>query len=150
MSDNVVVNGVVYDHSSCRTRIDGLTETRIEEITYSHGIEGEAMLFGTNVQPQSRTRGQYKPGEVSVTVSLACWIDLTNRLGDGFGEKEMLWTIEYQAAGQQFVKDTLKACKIRKVDRSSSKGGEATVVKFTMSTMLFLENGKALFQGAVK
>lgn len=137
------INGAAFDHSSSRIRLGGVIEKRVDDLTYAHGMEGVNKQFGTSVQPISRTRGQYKPDAVSITLHLEAWNDLRTRLGAGY--LEAVWDLiaEYKESGAAFVKDTLKGCKITKVEKGSSQGGDHAVVKLTLDCMYVLENGVA-------
>lgn len=135
------INWVAYDHSSCAIRLDGIIEKRVDDISYSHGVEGINKQYGTSRQPISRTRGQYVPGEVSVTLHLSAWNELRARFGTAFMEKVFDVIVEYKEDGEAFVKDTLKGCKITNVNKSSSPGGDHVVVELTLDCMYVLENG---------
>lgn len=137
------INGVAYDHSSCRIRVDGLPERRVDDLSYAHGMNGVNKLHGTSVQPIARTRGQYVPDAPSITLHREAWHELRTRFGAGYMERVFDIIVEYQEAGQGFVKDTIKGCKITKVENTTSQGGAALVTKLTLDCMYVLENGVA-------
>jgi hypothetical protein len=137
------INGVAYDHSSCRIRLGGVIEKRIDKIDWGHGMEGMKKQHGTSVQPISRTRGKYKVDEVKFTMQLAAWHEFRGRLGDGFLEKVFDITVEKSEDGIGFSKDTIKGCKIQHVPKASSEGGDHDVVEVTCDAMYVLEAGIA-------
>jgi len=137
------INGVAYDHSSCAVRIDGIIEKRVDSLNYGHGVEGINKQYGTSRQPISRTRGQYRPDEVTLVLHLAAWNELRARWGAGFMEKVFDVISEYKEDGEAFVKDTIKGCKIQHVGKETSQGGEHVTVELTLDCMYVLENGIA-------
>ena len=139
--DNPNINGVEYDHSSCRIRIDSIVETRVKEITYGATRDGATYLYGTSRQPMGQTFGQYKPKEVTMTLYRAAWDALVDRFGEELLTKRFPVTVERSEAGAPFRKDTVAGCRIKDHEDSSSEGGEASATKVVMECFYVLPNG---------
>ena len=140
-TDNPNINGVEYDHSSCRFRIDGVVETRVKDINYGASREGAQYIHGTSFQPLAETRGQYKPKEVSLTLYRAAWDALVDRFGTQLMAKRFPITVERAEAGMPFRKDSIVGCRIKDHEDSSAEGGEAAVTKVTLTCLYVLPNG---------
>jgi hypothetical protein len=140
-TDNPNINGVEFDHSSCRFRIDGTVEARVKEITYGASVDGAQQIHGTSFQPIGETRGQYNPKEVTLTLYRAAWDALVDRFGTSLLKKRFLITVERSEDGQPFRKDSIVGCRIKDHEDSSSEGGEAAVVKIAMTCFYVLPNG---------
>jgi hypothetical protein len=139
------INGREYDHSSCRVRmgIVPLPQDGVKSISYSHGREGEAYVHGTSAVPLARTRGQYKPGDISLEMYKSQWDQFRTLFGPAFLDRSFEMTVETQEIpGPGFQMDLLRGCKIKNVEKGTSEGGEAAVVKLTLSCMLVIENGQ--------
>lgn len=137
------INGREYDHSSHRIRILGVAWPGVESINYAHGRDGSAYVHGTSSTPVARTRGQYKPDDVSIEMAKSQWDQLRTLLG-AIGWMERVFDVIVEAEeipGPGVSVDTLKSCKIKKVDHSSGAGGAASMVKLTIECMMVLESG---------
>jgi hypothetical protein len=139
--DNPNINGVEYDHTSCRFRIDGIVETRVKEITYGATRDGAQYVYGTSYQPLSQTRGQYKPKEVSLTLYHAAWLDVVARFREQLLMKRFPIIVERSEIGAPFSKDTIVGCRIKDHETSSAEGGEPATTKVMLECFYVLVNG---------
>lgn len=147
-AETINYNGVELDHACCTIRIGGIAVTGIKSISFSHGRDGEKLIYGTSTQPIARTRGQYKPEDVSIEFYRSAFTDLLKRTGDGWMEKTNDIVIEAvdPASGSSFI-DKIKAFKPKKNDFSSQEGGDPHMKKLNGSCMLIVENGTLPMNG---
>jgi hypothetical protein len=140
------VRGRKYDFSSIEFAViaDGQAAQIFIECTaidYDDTVE-ESLMYGTNPAPIGRTRGQYNPGEATVTVSKQTEAVLVDQLGDGYMEAEIDITIKYADTGLPLVVDTLERCRIVGLAQSHSSGTDALVTAIKMKPLSVLRNGK--------
>lgn len=138
MSTNPLINGVVYDHSSIEINIKGVRFLQCTEIEYSDTLE-PGKLRGAAAKVLATTRGEYS-AEGSFSLSKQDGQQLISDLGQGFKAKSFPVTLNYAEAGMDFITDTLRGCRITKVEASSS-GTDATMLKFSIHIMNILWNG---------
>lgn len=143
------VRGRKYDFSSIEfaVLVDGQAAQIFIECTgidYDDSVE-EALMYGTNPAPIGRTRGQYQPGEVTVTVSKQTEAVLIDQLGDGYMEKEIDITVKYSDTGLPLVVDTLEKCRMVNAANSHASGPEPLVSALKFKPLTVLRNGKTPF-----
>lgn len=140
------VRGRKYDFASIEFAVivDGQAAQIFIEcsgIDYDDTVE-EALMYGTDPAPLGRTRGQYQPGEVTVTVSKQTEAVLIDQLGDGFFEKEVNITIKYSDTGLPLVVDTLERCRLVGAAQSHASGPDPLVSALKFKPLTVLRNGK--------
>jgi len=143
------VRGRKYDFSSIEFAVvrEGQAAQIFIEATgidYDDTVE-ESLVYGTNPAPVGRTRGQYNPGEVTVTVSKQTEAVLVDQIGDGFMEAEFDITIKYADTGLPLIVDTLERCRIVGLAQAHASGPEALVTELKMKPLTVLRNGKTPF-----
>lgn len=140
------VRGRKYDFSSIEFAViaDGQAAQLFIECTaidYDDTIE-ESLMYGTDPAPLGRTRGQYTPGEVSVTVSKQTEAVLIDQFGDGYYEREVDITVKYADTGLPLVVDTLEKCRLVGAAQGHASGPDALVTVLKFKPMTILRNGK--------
>lgn len=140
------VRGRKYDFSSIELAViaQGQAAQLFIECTgidYDDTIE-EALMYGTDPAPVGRTRGQYNPGEVTLTVSKQTEAVLVDQLGDGYMEAEIDITVKYADNGLPLVVDTLEKCRIVGAAQSHASGPEALMTALKLKPLTILRNGK--------
>lgn len=149
-AETIDYNGVTYDHTSLTIRKGGIIVDGVKSINWSQSREGEKFGYGTSVQPTRRTRGQLKPGEVSLEFYKDEYLaKVVDRLGDGFMDVVEDIVIEGTSGGASFI-DTIRAFRQTKDDKSSAEGGDILMDKITGSCMYVLVNGKLPMKGMIK
>lgn len=141
------VNGKEYDHSSCRVYVGSTQRKGIKSISYGQGRDGEQYIYGTSRQPIARTKGMYKPKEVSATYYRSEWEEIRRALGAGFLDKVHDITIQRAEPGMPSVTDLIKGAQIKDDDHDSQEGGNAHEVKVVYTCMYVLEGGLAPIAG---
>jgi hypothetical protein len=141
------VRGRRYGHSSIEIAVvlpGGAAEIFVEVagVDYDDTLE-EALVYGTNPAPLGRTRGQYNPGEASLSMTKQNADVLVDRLGDGFMEAEINVVVKYSDVGLPVVTDTLELCRIVGLAQSSAAGPEAVMTEVKLKPMTILRNGHA-------
>ena len=140
------VRGRKYDFSSIELAViaQGQAAQLFIECTgidYDDTIE-EALMYGIDPAPVGRTRGQYNPGEVTLTVSKQTEAVLVDQLGDGYMEAEIDITVKYADNGLPLVVDTLEKCRIVGAAQSHASGPEALMTALKLKPLTILRNGK--------
>ena len=140
------VRGRKYDFSSIEfavIRQGQAAQIFIEctAIDYDDTLE-EALLYGTDPAPLGRTRGQYNPGEATITVSKQTEAVLIDQLGDGYFEAVMDITIKYSDTGLPLVVDTLEQCRLVGAAQGHASGTDPLVTPLKFKPMAVLRNGK--------
>lgn len=140
------VRGRRYDHSSIEISIAaperaGEVFVEVSDIAYDDTIE-EAFVYGTNPAPVGRTRGQYNPGEVTLTMTKQSADVLFDRLGDGYFEKEALIVVKYSDIGLPVTTDTLERCRLIGAPQSSTAGPDPTTTEVKFRPMAVIRNGR--------
>lgn len=138
------INGVRHDHSSVEIVVDGVIFTGVKDVSWKHGLTpGE--VSGNSPNVTGRTRGKYK-AEGSLTLyeaesaALIAALDAKGTaLGMGFMEVPFDVVATRAENFMPPVTSKLSACRITDVDHSSSEGGEAIVVKYSLHIMLIQE-----------
>lgn len=110
-------------------------------IDYDDTVE-EALMYGTDPAPLGRTRGQYQPGDVTVTVSKQTEAVLIDQLGDGYFEKEINITVKYADTGLPLVVDTLERCRLVGAAQSHASGPDPLMTALKFKPLTVLRNGK--------
>lgn len=139
-----VINGNVYDYSSCTITINGIPYQGVTEISYSDSLEpGE--LRGTGAYMRGRTRGEYK-AEGSFTMGKKDFepvkLALKRSLSGGFAETAFLITVVYQETGDSdVITDLIEGCRIIKQENSHGGNSDALVTKIDLSVYRIRWNG---------
>ena len=110
MATQPKVNGNRYSFASIEIDIRGRKFRGISEINYSDGLD-PGMARGTSPIPLAHTQGDYE-AEGDLTMFRKEFDELTQLLGDGFGEVEFPITITYASRGEPTVTDRLLPCEI--------------------------------------
>jgi hypothetical protein len=139
------VRGRRYAHSSIEIAIvlpGGAAEVFVEvtDVSYDDTLE-EELVYGTNPAPLGRTRGQYDPGEASMTMTKQSADVLIDRLGDGYMEQEINVVVKYSDVGLPVTTDTLELCRVVGLAQSSSSGPEAVMTEVKLKPLTVLRNG---------
>jgi hypothetical protein len=136
-NDYPVINGHVYDHSSVEINIMGTIFTGVKEISYSDELEpGEAR--GTRPNALGFTVGEHK-AEGSMTVYLADWRGMLQRMGNGWGKTPINITVNYTDEFGDTITDRLRQVRISKREKSSSAGADPIEVKLDLKILLPIE-----------
>lgn len=148
------VRGRKYDFSSIEfaVLIEGKAAQIFIEcsgIDYDDTVE-EALMYGTDPAPLGRTRGQYNPGEVTVTVSKQTEAVLIDQLGDGYYEKEINITVKYSDTGLPLIVDTLERCRLVGAAQAHASGPEALASALKFKPLTVLRNGKTPLENHVR
>lgn len=142
MATPALVNGVAYDYSSISIDFGGGGDLSLlfTEISYSQALEPGG-LRGTHAQLLARTRGEHS-AEGSVTVYLATYYEILDKLGDGYMEKEFDVTVTYADTGQPTKTDVLHRCRITNEDKNHAQGPDALIVPLDLSIIMIKVDGK--------
>lgn len=142
--------GNSYDHTCLTIRLGGQELFGVKSLSWGPGsVEGRKVGYGTSVQPLFRSRGQYKPPDVSLEMYAAEWKALVERRGDGFLDVAEDLVVEGTGPDGAFV-DTIVALTLDKPEKSSQEGGDLHVVKVSGTCMVALENGKLPMKGMTR
>jgi hypothetical protein len=150
-ADFVLVNGVRHDHSSLDIKLDGQSVVGVKSIDYSDSLD-PGKVYGTAAQKLAHTRGQYD-AEASVELwryeADAFAARLVQR-SPGVGLYEIVWDIVVNIlpeGGGSIVTDTIRGCRIKKPQRTSSQGNEGLAIKLDLAPMYVMWNGIAPLTG---
>lgn len=140
------VRGRKYDFSSIELSLirEGQASQVFVEITavdYDDTLE-QAFLYGADAAPLGKTRGQYQPGEATITVSKQTEAVLIDQLGDGYMEAEFDVTIKYSDVGLPLIVDTLEKCNIFGFGQGHATGPDPLVSEMKLRPTTILRNGK--------
>jgi hypothetical protein len=137
------INGNRYAFSSVELVANGRRYKGVKEIKYDDSLEPERVR-GTSPNNLGVTQGDYD-ANASITLYREEFDQLTNDLGDGYGEIEFEVTVTYANRGAPTVVDRLPAVRIKKVDNSNAQGPEALEVPLELCVIDVIErNGKRL------
>lgn len=143
MATQPKVNGNRYSFASIEIDIRGRKFRGISEINYSDGLD-PGMARGTSPIPLAHTQGDYE-AEGDLTMFRKEFDELTQLLGDGFGEVEFPITITYASRGEPTVTDRLPAVRIKKPSASNSQGNDPSAIKLDLAILTPIEwNGRRL------
>lgn len=141
-----IINGHRYSWASVEIKIGGTRFVGIKEVSYSQELEpGE--VRGAHPQLIGRTRGTLKP-EASLTLFEEEWNTLLETLGDGYYEKSFDVVVSYSESDPLLgviagtITDTIRGCRIKKVEKSRSEGNDGLEVKLDLSVLWIEFNGK--------
>lgn len=144
MANIPLINGRAYSHTSLQFKIKGVTYLEVKELKYSDNLEpGE--VEGTAAQVLGRTLGKYKC-EASVTVTRYTGNLIQAALGKGFMAVPFDIVAGYKDDGMPLIVDTIRGCRIKKNDTSSS-GSDPNELTFDLHPMYILWNGVNPFPG---
>lgn len=139
---NPLINGFYHSWASIEIRCNGNVIQGFTEINYSPGLE-PGIVFGAGAEPIGRTLGQASY-EGDFTLLLAQFNELITALGENFLTKSFDVVVSYSSPEIPDTVDTLKGCRITKVENGASTGStDAVTRKCTLSVMRILLNGLA-------
>lgn len=132
--------GYEADHHDCEIFIDGKPYS-VMSIDSEHGM-ARAMQTGSGQLPQSKTRGKYEPGDLSVTMTRTTYEALLDAMGDDWMNKifEMRRTITIP--GRTPSTDIWRGVTVDNDSGSSEEGGDALEVEWTCSFLQHIPHGK--------
>lgn len=137
------VNGNLYSHASIEAKFNG-NARKCGSINYNDKLEpGE--VRGNAQEVLGTTAGKYSTGG-DVEMMLSEWERLKDDLGDNFGLKRFLITVQYAEDGAPVVQDELENVRITGVDNANSESTDGSKVKLTLHIMRIKRNGKYLFK----
>ena len=142
-----LIGGVRHSWSSVEIRVAGQVILGITEINYSPALE-PAEVRGAGSLPIALTLGNAS-FEGDFTILLEEFNSLATALGDGMMAVSFDIVVAYDATlgnvasgGLSVIVDTLKGCRITKVEASNSSGStDASTRKCTIKPMMVLLNG---------
>ena len=142
------INGHVYGHSSIECTVNGVIFPAIQEITYSHQLEpGHIFAKGKKA---ARTRGRYAPEDATVKLYKADYDHLRASLSPDYMEKSFVIVVSYGEQGEPLITDTLKGCRIKMAETTSSQDNtDAVMTTVTLDVMEILENSASAVGGAL-
>jgi len=141
-SSSSLINGKRHDSSSVNLTLDGDEGHPFIDLNYSDALE-PGMAEGAGAQSPGRTRGKYKTDGCSISFLLRHFDDLAQKFGDGFYEKEFDISVSYRDDdGFGVITDTLRGCRITKVETQIGSDDKAIAKKCDLSVMYILHNGK--------
>lgn len=153
-ADDVRINSFAHAWASTKITIDDEQYVGISKISWDHAVE-EGLVHGQGGTPLGRTRGQYVPGTVSITMRKSSAIALKNNLaakssdGKTFGEVIFPIVVQYLEPDDTPITTELLQCRLLKSSTANEKGVDATAEELELSTMDIVENGKRLFRNIV-
>jgi hypothetical protein len=144
-----LINGARCSWADIEIKINRVRALAVQEITYNSKLE-PGVVRGAGTRVLGRTRGQ-EEHEGSITLLKEEAQELIDALGDGFGEKAFDIVVSYRLGDESTVakysQDTLLGCRIKSPDQSLQQGTDAVKVKFELSVMDVLYNGKRISKG---
>lgn len=140
---NPRINGNRHAFSSVELSINGRRYKGVKEISYDDSLEGERVR-GSSPVGLGVTQGDYDANG-SITLYREEFDQLTQDIGDGYGEVEFEITVTYAARGAPTITDRLPANRLKKVENSHSQGAEALEIKLEIMVIGVIErNGRRL------
>jgi len=147
---------VRHSATSPRGQFGGASEQYVglSKISWEHSIE-EGLVRGQGGKPLGRTRGQYTPGAVAITMRKSSAMALKNKLaakssdGKTFGEPIVPLVVQYLEPDDTPITVELNQCRLLKSSTANERGPDGAAEDLEFSTMEIVENGKRLFSDVV-
>lgn len=153
-ADDIRINGFTHGWASTKTTLDGEQYVGITKITWDHAIE-EAFVNGQGGKPLGRTRGQYVPGTLAITLRKSSAATLKSNLakkssdGETFGSVVFPIVVQYLEPDDTPITVEINDCRILKASTSNEKNPDPTMEDLELSYLEIIENGKRLFSDIV-
>ena len=153
-ADDIRINGFTHSWASTKITIDGEQYVGMSKIAWGHAIE-EGMVRGQGGKPLGRTRGQYTPEAVSITMRKSSAQVLKNNLaakssgGRTFGAVTFPIVVQYLEPDDTQITVELNQCRVLKVASANEQGTDPTADDIEISCLEVVENGKKLFSDIV-
>jgi hypothetical protein len=144
------INGKLYSHASCDTRIYGLRMKGMKEFAWKTTVDTGAGR-GTAREDLGHTEGTVAY-EASCTVLSAYWDAIKeDSRAKGFAplDRPGLFSITITAPGKATKKIEVRFSRISESDASSSDSPDAHEVKLTFKVLVNLEDGRPLIANSL-
>lgn len=149
-ADDIRINGFTHSWASTKATLDGEQYAGLSKINWEHSIE-ESLVRGQGGKPLGRTRGQYVPGAVTLTLRKASALELKKRLaqksadGKTFGAVTFPIVVQYLEPDDTAITVELNNCRILKTSTANEQGPDATAEEIEISCLEIVENGVRLY-----
>lgn len=153
-ADDIRINGFTHGWASTKVTVDGEQYAGLSKISWDHAIE-EGLVRGQGGKPLGRTRGQYAPGTIALTLRKSSAQALKNNLaarssdGRTFGGVTFPIVVQYLEPDDTQITVELNQCRILKIASANEQGADAATDDIEMSCLEIIENGKRLFSDVV-
>jgi hypothetical protein len=153
-ADDIRINGFTHSWTSTKVTIDGEQYVGLSKISWEHAIE-EGLVRGQGAKPLGRTRGQYTPGTVAITMRKSSAMALKNNLaakssdGETFGEVVFPIVVQYLEPDDTPITVELNQCRLLKSSTANEQGTDASAEDLELSCIEIVENGKKLLADIV-
>ncbi|MBN8609142.1 MAG: hypothetical protein J0L92_01055 [Deltaproteobacteria bacterium] len=153
-ADDIRINGFTHSWASTKTTLDGEQYVGISKISWDHAIE-EGLVRGQGGKPLGRTRGQYMPGAVTLTMRKSSAMVLKDNLakkssdGKTYGETEFPIVVQYLEPDDTPITVELNRCRFLKSTAANEQSADPTAEDIELSCLEVVENGKKLFSDIV-
>lgn len=153
-ADDIRINGFTHSWASTKVTIDSEQYAGLSKISWDHAIE-EGTVRGQGGAPLGRTRGQYAPGTVAVTLRKSSALELKKRLaakspdGKTFGSVTFPIVVQYLEPDDTPITVELNRCRVLKSTTANEQGPDATADELEISCLEVVENGVRLFSDIV-
>lgn len=153
-ADDIRVNGFTHSWASTKITIDDEQYVGISKISWDHAIE-EGLVRGQGGKPLGRTRGQYVPGAVTLTMRKSSAMALKDKLaakssdGKTFGAVTFPVVVQYLEPDDTPITVELNSCRILKSTAANEQGADPTAEDVELSCLEVVENGKKLYSDIV-
>lgn len=153
-ADDIRINGFTHGWASTKTTLDGEQYVGITKIAWDHAIE-EGIVKGQGGKPLGRTRGEYVPGTITITMRKSSAAKLKENLakkssdGQTFGTVVFPIVVQYLEPDDTPITVEINDCRILKPSTSNEKSPDPTMEDLEISCLEIVENGKRLFSDIV-
>lgn len=137
-----LVNGVRHSFTSIKAQFNNIDFVGFTDINFDEKLEG-GDVRGASPQLIGQTVGDYK-ATANFTMLLSNADALIASLGDGYGVVRFDINVAFRAAGEPMSYVLIKGARISGKSNAHAQGANGLVVKFDLTPLYILTNGKCL------